>query len=189
MKEEVNSNGEMDGTFLEGLRTNPFLVKPNYFDNLHDQILSNVKLDDIKKEGVFKTPENYFQTLEEQVLSQVVLPENGSSIFKVPDQYFESLENKILASVEEPTQKNNIRSIFSRNLIRYAAAILIMISTGLALYFSQQKTNIDTEIAKIPDQEIIDYLNMYSDSNDIQLILENTNTDDLSSLENHINHL
>lgn len=189
MKEEVNSAGEMDGTFLESLKTNPFLVKSDYFDNLHAQILSNVRLADLKKDDVFKTPADYFQQLEEQVLSQATLPRKDSQTFGVPNNYFENLESNILAAIKNPKEDKKIRSIFSQHIFRYAAAILFICTIGLAFYLgiNTKKTNINHEIAKLPDQEIIDYLNTYSDSNDMQFILENT--DDLSTLENQINHL
>lgn len=183
---EVNSNGEMDGTFLEGLKKNPFLVQENYFDHLHEQILSNVKLADLKDNNSFKTPEGYFLQAEEQILSQANLPKETHT-FEVPENYFDNLQTKILSRIEEPQSENKVRSIFNLSFIRYAAAVLIILSISLGLYFNQEKTNINSEIANIPDQEIIDYLNTYSDPNDIQFILENTN--DLSSLEDQLSHL
>lgn len=184
---EVNSNGEMDGTFLEGLKKNPFIVQENYFDHLHEQILSNLKLADLKDNNPFKVPEGYFLQAEEQILSQTNLPQETTSAFEVPENYFDNLQTKILSGIDGSKQKDNVRSIFNTNFIKYAAAVLVILSITLGLYFNQEKVNVNNEIANIPDQEIIDYLNTYSDPSDMQFILENTN--DLSSLEDQLSHL
>ncbi|WP_353134240.1 hypothetical protein [Pseudopedobacter sp.] len=184
---EVNSNGEMDGTFLEGLKKNPFIVQENYFDHLHEQILSNVKLAGFKEENPFKVSEDYFLQTEKQILAQANLPKESTNAFEVPENYFDNLQTRILSGIEESKSKNNVRSIFNPSFIRYAAAILVILSITLGLYFNQKKVNVNSEIANIPDQEIIDYLNTYSDPSDIQFILENTN--DLSSLEDQLSHL
>lgn len=199
MKEEVNSAGDMENTFLKDLKKNNFLVPDNYFDGLHQKISSQIKLESYKKDSAFDIPSAYFENMEKDILAQVRLDNQLSKTtateYNVPDGYFDSLHDKITAQISEkqikeiPLQKTRVIKL---SFIKYAAAILLVSSVALGLFYKNSVSfngtqNVNENISKLNDQEIIDYLNTYSDSNDIQFIIEHT--DDISTIEQNISHL
>tara|TARA_R110002049_G_scaffold3795_3_gene27537 strand:+ start:72006 stop:72503 length:498 start_codon:yes stop_codon:yes gene_type:complete len=48
-----------------------FTVPKDYFKNLEDSILSDIKLNNMVEKPGFKTPNDYFETLEENILNKV----------------------------------------------------------------------------------------------------------------------
>ncbi|MDN3665737.1 hypothetical protein ACFFU1_17305 [Algibacter miyuki] len=105
------------------------------------------KLHNINDSG-FKTPEDYFNNLEDRVLSNIKLNEAVSDPgFKVPDHYFDSLENKILNQVSEK-ETTKVIPLFNRKNLLYvssiAAAVLLLFN--LSIFETQSDwDNIDLE--------------------------------------------
>jgi hypothetical protein len=94
---------------------NPFTVPEGYFDELEQQIMSYVKLDDLKKsapEQGFTVPENYFEDLSSTTKARIGIEEaldKENAGFAVPENYFEDLSStiKVRISVEETLDKEN----------------------------------------------------------------------------------
>ena len=147
-------------------------VPQGYFDTLSDSILSKIKA------------QQSIQTVAEELneLSPVLAGLSKENLYEVPAGYFENLS----AGITEKTTETKVVSMFSRKVwVRYAAAAVLfgMIAFGIT-FFIQQPTNglvadipeikteeqINTELAKISDEEIINYLKMTSDSKDVAAI-------------------
>ena len=147
-------------------------VPQGYFDTLSDSILSKIKA------------QQSIQTVTEELneLSPVLAGLSKEILYEVPAGYFENLS----AGITEKTTETKVVSMFSRKVwVRYAAAAVLfgMIAFGIT-FFIQQPTNglvadipeikteeqINTELAKISDEEIINYLKMTSDSKDVAAI-------------------
>ena len=147
-------------------------VPQGYFDTLSNSILSKIKA------------QQSIQTVTEELneLSPVLAGLSKEILYEVPAGYFENLS----AGITEKTTETKVVSMFSRKVwIRYAAAAVLfgMIAFGIT-FFIQQPTNglvadipeikteeqINTELAKISDEEIINYLKMTSDSKDVAAI-------------------
>lgn len=185
-------------------KTNPLTVPENYFSTLKDHIITRCFVEDARfnNEDEFTVPEGYFDTLRSQIESRVaeetvreLAPVDG---FTVPNGYFTSLQERILAktqTVEEPAQIV-IKPIKS-NWIKYAAAACITVAIGFALIFNSQNTSLESQLSSIPDQEIINYLQVHSDMSDTPIIMEssmqtvnlNNRVDDFTDdeLEDYIN--
>lgn len=80
------------------------------------------KLNTIKTSG-FKTPKDYFSQVEEQILNEVKLIDVVEhSGFEVPDSYFDSVESKILNQIS-PNTDSKVVSLFSWKKTMYVAAV------------------------------------------------------------------
>lgn len=191
-REDVNDFSEMDDSFLQGLKKNPFSVPDNYFEELQQHTLSITKIIDFKTEASFKVEEKYFDNLESQILAQINIPENTNS-FTVPVDYFDTLSDKIKEKVKTQLPEKQQTKIIKLSFIKYAAAAVILLATTFGVYNLNSKntsedTVISNKLAEIPNQEIVDYLSTYSDTNDIILTIENDD-DDISLIEESIKHL
>jgi len=80
---------------------NPFTVPEGYFDSLDEQILSKIKLEEMRNsmpETGFAVPENYFEDLAGNIQSRITVEEaldKEAAGFTVPDGYFDNLEQQI----------------------------------------------------------------------------------------------
>src|SRR5690606_23934413 len=104
-------------------------------------------------------------------------PESG---FAVPEGYFDSLSSKInqkLIIRENGNKEKNIRKL--RPLwFKYAAAACVTLILSIAALLKLKENNsIEGQLSKLPEKEIITYLQLYSDRSDTPLIIENLSPD------------
>ena len=168
---------DMEDFFLnKNLKDNPFRVPENYFEELNQKLSSLNNIHELEKETEWQVPEQYFDQLEGQIMAQINLPDKQKDAnFQVPEGYFESLEAKIIAQTSEKKET----PVKMMSFARYAAAAAILIFCALSFYFiDNSQTSINKELANIPDQEIVEYLEYSSDPNDMTLIIENASIED-----------
>jgi len=168
------------GSEIEGA----FIIPDGYFENLGEQIISRAHLEDLKEENTgngFSVPEHYFEDLAGNITSRIKVEElaavtSNNESFSVPEGYFDKLHQNILAKTTEaePAKVINIKQR-STNWIRYAAAACItaMIGTGIFLNYSpKEDSDINSALSKIPDTEIVNYLQVNSSLGDSEAIME-----------------
>lgn len=187
MNKEENIDGELDESFLDNkLKENQFAIPANYFDNLYMQTIAQKNLIDLKSNNQdFNVADDYFENSKNQILSKIILGEalEKSSIkedFKIPADYFSTLSNSIL----DKTTKKPQASIRKMNFFKYAAAVLILISSSLILFNYENQNSVNHKLSIIPEDEIVDYLRLHSDAGDVNLIIENI--DDVGLIEAQI---
>lgn len=146
-------------------------VPQGYFDTLSDTILSKIK------------EQQNIQTASEELseLSPLLAGLSKANLYEVPVGYFETLP----AGVTKKTTETKVVSMFSKKVwVRYAAAAVVfgLIAFGINFFSSQSTVSgpgiptakteeqINTELAKISDEEIINYLKMTSDGKDVAAI-------------------
>ena len=104
---------------------NPFTVPPGYFDESGKQIISAIKLDELKSGKGLTVPENYFDELNNNIQSRINLEElKSKEDFTVPQNYFDELSSNIqsrinleeLRSEEEFTVPQNYFDELSSNI-------------------------------------------------------------------------
>ena len=79
---------------------NPFTVPPGYFDESEQQIISAIKLDELKAGKGFAVPENYFDELSNNIQSRINLEElKAEDEFTVPQNYFDELSSNIQSRI------------------------------------------------------------------------------------------
>jgi len=89
---------------------NPFTVPPGYFDESEQQIISAIKLDELKTGKGFAVPENYFDALNNNIQSRINLEGlRSENEFSVPQDYFDELSSNIQSRInlEELRSEND----------------------------------------------------------------------------------
>lgn len=98
--------------------------------------------------------------------------------FNVPEGYFSSLENRVMSAIAELGESGNdgvvrglskepvVRKLFNPSWFRYAAAACILVASSLFIVkFNQSKSEFN--LSDIPDQDLINYLQVYSGTQDV----------------------
>ena len=166
-------------------KSNPYAVPADYFNEMQQQLSSRIKLENLygtSSAGIFEVPDQYFEELENHILTSIKADQLKDSIkedgFTVPDGYFNSLQSSIQQKISNQTSKKEVKI---RRLVpswlSYAAAACLIISISTGIYFYQkQNATLETKLAYIPDDAIIDYLLINSDSGDLPVIIDNLNS-------------
>jgi len=162
-------------------------------------------LNNIKKAG-FKVPKDYFNNLEDQLLSNIktntILEDNNSIGFEVPDDYFNSLEDKIFSKLDLK-ENTKVISLFSKRNLIYISGVAAAIVIMFGIFMNNNDLSnleLDYEVVEtyIIDQDISSYeiasllteeelLNVNSEimdeafnNNDMEVyLLENANLEDI----------
>ena len=120
------------------------------------------KLHNITNSGL-KAPKDYFDNLEDRFMAEIKLSEvQNNSGFKAPEGYFDTLENSIIKKISKKETTKVIPLFNKKNLIyisSIAAAVLLLFN----LSFFETKTNswdnldTDTVEAYILDENVDAY--------------------------------
>lgn len=149
-----------------------FDVPGGYFEEFPDSLMARIRALE-KEEAV---------TAELAELSPSLAAMPRQSPFSVRDNYFESLTRDIADRKFQGTPGKVVK--MSKKLRLYkqclvAAAIAGVISIGAVVLSKQFSTNsLDKQMAKLTDQEIIDYLQFRTDAFDNENIFANAILDD-----------
>ncbi|WP_069660900.1 hypothetical protein [Arcticibacter eurypsychrophilus] len=183
-----NTNGDWEKQAPELAATgrrNPYTVPTDYFNEMQQQLSSRIKLELLygtDSAEIFEVPDQYFEELEGNILTSIKADQFKDSTkedgFTVPEGYFNSLQASIQQKISNQT---SIKEVKIRRLVpswlSYAAAACLIISISTGLYFYQKQTSsIETKLAYMPDDAIIDYLLINSDSGDLPVIIDNSNS-------------
>ena len=180
--------------FLHNLpQQNVFTVPDGYFESFASTVLSKVN-------RVENTDE------ELSVLSPRLLTVKNKNVFAVPDGYFDSLPGIILNAVTPQQAKVvTMRKRTVTTFIKYAVAAIFTGAMALGLYQftgnrattktalpgyvvdGQKIKNVDEEIAKVSDDDIIKYLQANGENIDAQAVATNmVNENELPSQEDYL---
>ena len=172
-------------------RKNPFSVPPAYFESLNENLNTLAKLENARfeNEEEFKLPENYFNQLAGRIEDRLAIntiqnlaPSEG---FKVTDVYFTSLAKRMNFKIEEKKAPATLKNIFP-SWIRYSAAASVVFVIGISLYFNSSSYTFNQQLSKVPDQDIINYLQFHSTVNDTQYLIDNITEDGLQQVSNDV---
>jgi hypothetical protein len=210
MKKKETGESEINNILLrEALKGNPFLVPEDYFSTLKKEIILKKNIS-MLGESSFIVPQNYQKNLSQDILSKIseerlkeFIPTHKPSL---PIAYFDDLQKRILSKTIKADEDDTIfpkkesivkpiKRLGVRKWISYVAAASITIAIGLFAILegvkltTDQNSNYNTQINKVPTDEIIGYLAYYSEPGDLQYLSEQLNdvsvnfTEDLSSQE------
>lgn len=182
-------------------RDTPFSVPSGYFEALSESLKAQALLESVRfeNEEEFKLPENYFEQLPGRIEDRIavekiqqLVPSEG---YSVPDTYFSQLSVRIHSRIKEESSVVKRKTVFS-TWASYSAAAAITMLVGTVIYFNTTGYTLGKQLSDVPEQEIINYLQIHSTVNDVPYIMENINpegmkqiTTDVSSdeLEQYIN--
>ncbi|MDO8991943.1 MAG: hypothetical protein Q7U83_02680 [Daejeonella sp.] len=172
-------------------RENPFAVPPAYFESLNENLNTLAKLESFRfeNEDEFSLPKNYFNQLAGRIEDRIAIetiqnlaPADG---FKVPDAYFTSLAERINSRIEEKKAPAKLKTMFP-SWMRYSAAASVVFVIGIFFYFNSSGYVFNQQLSKVPDQDIINYLQFHSTVNDNQFIIENVTEDGLQQVSTDV---
>jgi hypothetical protein len=171
-------------------KVNPFAVPSKYFDSLSETLHSISLIESVRfeNEEEFSTPKGYFKELEKHIKTKAAL-ENSQELlktsgFNTPEDYFSDLSQKIEAKIKQQDISRK-KSIF-KSWISYSAAACITMIIGSVVYFNLKSDSISRDLSNIPDQEIINYLQIHSTVSDNLVIIENLSDDGLQQVSNDV---
>ena len=176
--EDENMELEKEAPFLAKLsRENTFKAPEGYFENLPEQVLNQIKLNQLAgNETSFRVPTDYFENLNEKIQSTIYLDALKSNSaendgFNLPANYFSDSQKRIQNSI---SAKPKTAKVIKLHFIRYAAAACILLTTSLGIYFNvKNETSLDSQLSKIPAKEIESYLSQHTDGNDLPMLIDN----------------
>ena len=172
-------------------RENPFTVPSAYFESLNENLNTLAKLENVRfeNEDEFDLPENYFNQLTEKIEDRIAIetiqnlaPADG---FKVPDAYFSSLTERINSRIEEKKALAKVKEMFPP-WMRYSAAASVVFVIGIFFYFNSSSYVFNQQLSKVPDQDIINYLQFHTTVNDNQYLIEHITEDGLQQVSTEV---
>jgi len=172
-------------------RENPFTVPSAYFESLNENLNTLAKLENVRfeNEDEFDLPENYFNQLTERIEDRIAIevihnlaPAEG---FKVPDSYFTSLTERINSRIEEKKALAKVKEMFPP-WMRYSAAASVVFVIGIFFYFNSSSYVFNQQLSKVPDQDIINYLQFHTTVNDNQYLIEHITEDGLQQVSTEV---
>jgi len=145
-------------------------------------------LDKAFQANKYIVPENYFNNLSNNIISQIEQEEAlveflNKTTFTVPENYFTNLPQNILNKIKTPAKRARVINLKTvRNVLAMAATLALLV--GGAWFFNSGKTNnvlnFDEQIAQLSTNDIEAYIasNTYEFENELlaeDLIEEDSN--------------
>jgi len=170
---------------------NVFTVPQGYFESLSDTVINKVN-----------SEETVADELKE--LSPVLYNIQNKNVFTVPQGYFESLSGKILGKVLPQQGKVVTMHKATATFFKYAVAAVFTGAMALGVFkFTNGGSeniimpsyvgeagkikNVDDELAKVSDEDIIKYLQANGENIDAQTLAANLVNEDLPAREDYMN--
>jgi len=175
--------------------------------DIADELVEIVPGLNLPADAPFKAPEGYFNALPEQIMQRIRAANTDqepvqeelaalSSLLaavprpqpqSVPSGYFEKLPERVMAAIAEeraiPAKVVPLRNTRRRYMAWIAAASVAAILTGVLFMFkgtSHNASSLEAQLAGIPDQEIVDYLQTHTDAFDKEAIFSNVSTEEVA---------
>jgi hypothetical protein len=168
-------------------------VPPGYFDTLADSILDKIKRLQLQS------------AVEEiQKLSPLLYPLQSINVFKVPPGYFNHTSNEILQKVYNRPLTKIVRLQKYSSFLKYAVAAIFMGAMALGVFKfthtnlpgnttlpqyvveGEKIQNIDEELAKINDSDIVKYLQDNDEEVDAALVINTLDDKELPTEEDYL---
>lgn len=113
------------------------------------------KINNVTHSGL-KVPKDYFDNLEDRIMSEIKLNEaSENSGFIAPEGYFETLEDSILNKVSEK-EITKVIPLFSKKNLLYISSIAAAILLLFNLSITKTETSWDTLDAETVENYILD---------------------------------
>ena len=175
---------------LHGVQNkNVFTVPQGYFESMSDAVLNKIN-----------TEESALEELKE--LSPILYSIQNENVFTVPQDYFESVPGEILHMVAPRQAKVVIMHRRTVTLFKYAAAAVFtgVMALGVFKFVAvQSKTilpdyvnaglkikNVDEELSKLTDDDIIKYLQVDGSDVDAALVANTIDENELPTQDDYL---
>lgn len=201
---------EETGTLLNSISNQiETKVPPGYFDSLAEIILSKIKSKEANSLNAINENQSSLlsspfppplEEIEEAKLSPTLFSIQNKNVFTVPYGYFEALPENILSLIK-PRQVKVVNMGNRNNWFKYAAAaafVGIVMFTAFKFMGNNNKVelpqyvkegmkinNVDDELAKITDEDIIKYLQADSIDVDAALVANTIDENELPAPDDY----
>ena len=116
------------------------------------------ELNNIKSTG-FKVPKDYFKNLEDQIMDNIkldeVLQNNESAGYKVPEGYLDTLEDVVLSRATK-TNNPKVISLFNKQNLIYISGVAAVILIMFNVFWNSPETSIDYIGTELVENYFID---------------------------------
>lgn len=186
LKSRINIEASLENT------SGGFTVPENYFEEMQAKLQSRIHIEAAFENtaGDFTVPENYFENLQQQITSRITVEEilaGRPEGFTVPENYFDNLQNAITAKIGQPAEvkrpRGIVRQMVTSGIFKYAVAACFTLVIGGTLLFRQlespvaihNRSYIHKALSEVPDEDIINYLQMHMDAADTRGVMDEAN--------------
>lgn len=161
--------------------TDTWSVPSQYFEDLSARILSETRIDSASQHEALEVPSGYFDDLsariETTIFADTLKSEVTTDGFTIPQDYAAALHDRIIAqTIGRERPKTKVRKLPFSRWRPYLAAASIAVVLGLATFMFKNITGpadfTRSQLTRIPEEEIINYLSALNDSGDIHYIME-----------------
>lgn len=108
MAEDINIYNELktlnSSELIKLERENLYTYPKDYFNDLSENILTNIRLQFFSTEMFYTVPDKYFENLPELIFDKLQLNHSdilSTVLYKVPENYFENLSGNILKKIRK----------------------------------------------------------------------------------------
>lgn len=128
-------------------------------ENITEDFLKN-----LENKGGFKTPSGYFEHSKANILNKIKAEpsfkiNNNEGGFTVPTGYFDTSKTQILSKIStQQAKKVNLFSATNWQFVSGIAAIFIAIVSLIIFVKNNQTDNLNANLNKVSEAEMIDYL-------------------------------
>jgi hypothetical protein len=148
-----------------------FKVPENYFDSLENSVLDQIKSKEISKKTGFKTPQNYFSEFTvklpvEKEETKVIALNSWTKWVAAASIIAVSILGALYIDSISPKKSLQFSDLDNDMIEQYFEYNLDSQDELIDLENTSIKGNLDTNISKLNDQDIIEYLNDKLDEQD-----------------------
>ncbi|MGB4846001.1 MAG: hypothetical protein WBP16_16155 [Ferruginibacter sp.] len=169
---------------------NVYTVPEGYFDSLADSVLQKINTIDVEDAGT-----------EIRTLSPMLYSIQNENVYEVPQGYFQNSADQVLANIK-PQPKVVTMQRRSSNFFKYAVAAAFIGVMALAVFkftgetgdkilpdyvtAGMQIENVDQELAKISDADIVKYLEANGTDINAAFVANSVDDNELPSQEDYL---
>ena len=171
---------------------NPFSTPEYYFESLSKNIFSTLNLSKVAENDhpYFTIPGEYYDNLTQVIESRIRLEEinaqkNGDGM-TVDSNYFELSRKEILNKVNSISNNDGKVINLSNSWLKYAVAASIVLAITASIFLRKSSDPINSQLANLPETEIINYLQNDAETADITTLVESLDHTELSNLDQNI---
>lgn len=178
----------------------PFSVPSNYFGEFSNEVVSNIhfaEMEEVIPEWTKKlpfdaVPVGYFEKFADNIIATIKTEELIQTLSKdipysVPAGYFDQFSANVLAQVKAEPKKvtTTPKRVPLFRTVQLAASVALVVCAGLGImkYNTYNKLQ-NMDLSTVSNAAITEYIDQNIDDFDTELIVTNTNTENVSAVKN-----
>jgi len=145
------------------------------YNNIVDEIVEIAPiLASLPKSNLDQVPEHYFDQVEDEILSQLsLLKDDNQRQLALPSDYFSKIDEVIMERIVDQVQGAKIIEMPSRkiNYLKYAAILMFFVACLGVLRYATPEKNMDVA-SQLTQSEVLDYMADNAEDFDINMLID-----------------